>query len=74
MNITQGAVLPNSATVVEHSARSNGDTVVLARWERGGRIEYVTWRCDENGNAYWGHYFSSSITAAAADFDARCKE
>lgn len=24
--------------------------------------EYVTWRIDQEGNAYWGHYFNGNLT------------
>ena len=49
--------LPNGADVL---AESNG--VVLARWEKDGRPEWITWRCDV-GECYWGHYFRSRDAA-----------
>ena len=40
--------LANGATVLLR----NYD-VVLCKW----RGEFVPWKTDSNGNAYWGHYF-----------------
>jgi hypothetical protein len=55
--------LNNGAVVIEQK----GD-VVLARWDRDGK--YVTWKVDNEGNAYWGHYFTA-LSDAVADFNKR---
>lgn len=44
--------------------------LVLAKWDRGNRMEYVTWIVDKKGNAYLGHYFCN-VQDAVKDFIAR---
>lgn len=69
MAIQFGTMLRNGATVIA-SREKAGETIVLAHWGRGAHYEYVTWKLDVDGNAYYGHYHSY-ITSAATDFDAR---
>lgn len=61
--------LKNGATVIER----RGD-VVLAKF----RDEYVTWKTDDAGNAYWGHYHQDDLESAVAEFTkrapARCRQ
>lgn len=46
-----------------------GGIIVLAKWE-GHYHPYVTWRMDDEGNTYWGHYFAE-YREAKNDFDKR---
>ena len=62
-------ILQNGATVVD-SKRKDNYWIVLARWERGSRVEFVTWAADADGNCYWGHYHDS-IEKAAQDYASR---
>jgi hypothetical protein len=62
-----GDRLPNGATCVDTFV--GGDRrVVLAKWDD----QYVTWRCDESWNCYWGHYHSQLIPAVR-DYNDRCR-
>jgi hypothetical protein len=54
--------LNNGARVLER----RGDTVLCEF-----RDEYVTWRTDDDGNAYWGHYFGRALLDATKDFENR---
>ena len=65
-----GDKLKNGAVILEHDPATGS---VLASWDKGNRTEYVTWRVDDDGNAYWGHYFDS-VTDAADDFKKRAKK
>ena len=49
--------LKNGGTV-KAEIRRNDEHYVMAFW--GG--SYVTWRTDEDGNAYHGHYFDNTLT------------
>ncbi len=57
--------LKNGALVIAMAPNT-----VLARWGRGGRLEFVTWYVDEDGNTYSGHYFTD-IKEAAIDYEER---
>lgn len=59
--LAMGDMLSNGALVI--SASGN---VVLVAW----RGEYVTWRYDERGATYWGHYHKD-IGSASDDFATR---
>lgn len=59
-----GEQLKNGAMVTMR----RGD-IVLAYW----RDEFVTWKTDSDGNAYWGHYFGDNWKRAIADFAKRTK-
>jgi len=65
--------LKNGAFVLEafYSSLTERRTV-LAEWKQNTHHPYVTWRLDENGNAYLGHYFST-LDAATEDFNQRIK-
>ena len=52
-------LLHNGASII---AAKNG--IVLCKWTE----EYVTWAVNENGDAYWGHYFKDDLEAAVRDF------
>ena len=56
--------LKNGAQVIQHDGTM---TIVLCIF----RDELVTWNIDQDGNAYWGHYFKDDIESAVADFKAR---
>jgi hypothetical protein len=43
------------------------DDIVLASF----RGEYVTWKLDSEGNAYFGHYYQDSLVKAVEDFAER---
>ena len=58
-----GDKLPNGSTVIRYA-----DLIVLAYFNE----QFVTWRCDNEGNTYSGHYFGDDIEAAGADFKKRC--
>ena len=53
--------LKNGATVLRRI-----NDVVLCDWND----EYVTWRTDTTGNAYWGHYHTT-LEKACAEFVSR---
>lgn len=78
-DITLANSLPNGAQILERrlSAINNNTYVVLCCWKRVyGNVgqnaghEYVTWRVDSQGNAFWGHYFRS-FEMAAKDYSSR---
>jgi hypothetical protein len=48
--------LNNGAEIIEQRGE-----VVLARWN--SPHPFVTWRVDDEGNAYWGHYFKTELEA-----------
>lgn len=56
--------LKNGATIID----TNGQ-VVLANWQGHGR-PFVTWRLDQQGNTFLGHYYASLIEAVV-DFQER---
>lgn len=52
--------LPNGALVMSYRKMlSEAVWVVLARWVRNSKNEYVCWKVDKKGDAYWGHYFDN---------------
>ena len=62
LKIETGTKLPNGATVI-HShyvgdGSQFGEWIVLCHWRN--ETEYVTWKVDRFGNAFWGHYFPVS--------------
>lgn len=61
--------LKNGAFVIEyHYSRLNDRRTVVAEW--WGSCPFVTWRVDEEGNAWLGHYFQS-LDEAMQDFQKR---
>ncbi len=58
--------MKNGAIVIDYDAPS---TVVVASFNG----QFVTWKCDDDGNAYWGHYFDN-VCNAVADFQKRVSE
>jgi hypothetical protein len=57
--------LKNGAEVLAYSSTGKDPGhVVLARWREN---EYATWVTDEDGYAYWGHYFTD-LAEAKADY------
>lgn len=63
-----GDKLPNGAVVLA-STFSFHKHVVLAQWGTGHH-PYVTWRVDEGGHTFLGHYFSN-INEAMTDLGSR---
>jgi hypothetical protein len=57
----------NGAEVLK---RDEATGIVLAKFRDS---EYVTWMTDDDGIAYWGHYFGDDIVAASADYAERIK-
>lgn len=55
--------LKNGAVVLSEETFDSDSSVVLA-WN--GR-DYVTWRCFDGTDCYWGHYFSD-LAMAKSDF------
>jgi len=49
----QRETLLNGADVIGRYNCENGGWLVLCQW----RDQFVTWNCDSEGNAYWGHYY-----------------
>lgn len=63
--------LKNGASIIQsNKIRDGNGSVVLAQWHRGEYKEYITWKTDDNGNAFYGHYFSN-IIEATEDFKDR---
>jgi hypothetical protein len=62
------------ARAVEDYRRYPGDAgIILAEWQQGDRIEYVTWKYHyQDGiiHTYWGHY-SRKLDEALSDFEER---
>lgn len=59
--------LPNGATVILRQDNHMGDPVALTVTDR----DLVTWCVDQEGNAFWGHYFprtQAGLADAARDF------
>lgn len=63
--IEVGKALPNGALVL---AFNNTANTILALWH----TEFVTWRVDAQGNAFWGHYFQIDSEGAWEDYKHRC--
>lgn len=59
-NYEPGKKLRNGAKIVGYLAHADTNKrVVFCEWpENDSVLKYVTWRVDEEGNAFWGHYFS----------------
>ena len=57
--------LNNGSEILAQKIAKNG-FIVLAK-VKFGQGQFVTWYADKNGDAYWGHYFSSH-DEAMADF------
>jgi hypothetical protein len=62
-------VLPNGAKVLDYKIYANGNIVALCEFGVGYH-PFVTWRLDEEGNAFWGHYFDNA-EEAYRDFEER---
>lgn len=52
--ISEGSTLPNGATVLGVVRKHHNVRKVVCSW---GERDYVTLQVDDDGNAYWGHYF-----------------
>lgn len=63
--IKAGTVLDNKAIVL-----ASAPTLILAMWDRGGDVEFVTWRHNEDGALYLGQYFAS-LRDALDNFESR---
>lgn len=50
--------LPNGAQILRRYKTFSG-WMVLTAWKN----EYVAWRIDEEGNAFWGNYFNDYLAA-----------
>jgi hypothetical protein len=57
--------LPNDAIIL---ARHIPTKTVLCQREHSYQ-PFVTWKVDDEGNAYWGHYFERQETALRAFAD-----
>lgn len=68
--VKPGAKLPNGAIVIACAQQDHTPTyVVLALWMRGRNdAEYATWITDEDGEAFWGHYFNEDLEPAVNDY------
>lgn len=56
-------VLNNGAEIKAFKQMIGRHMVVLAFWEGHDPMPWVTWAVDDNGDAYWGHYFKTSDEA-----------
>lgn len=65
--ITVGSKLRNGAIVHAAKLYPAGGFVVMADFGSEHVAKWVTWRSDDQGNCYWGHYFRSQ-QEAMADF------
>jgi hypothetical protein len=64
--------LRNGAQVIAvYKSEMNDRRTVLAQWE--GPHPYVTWRLDDEGNTFLGHYFAT-LDEAVTDFKKRVQE
>ena len=64
--------LPNGARVISrYYILGENSWIVLCIWRP--LQPYVTWRTDNEGNAYSGHYFSD-FGQAIRDFEERCQK
>jgi hypothetical protein len=73
MEIKFGTVLSNGATVIEHSRTAKGVVLVLTHWYRSSTtVEWVTWKLDDAGNAYYGNCYRS-LKDAIENFEYRKK-
>lgn len=57
--------LPNGAEVIAHKQVARALATVVCRLWNNEVTPYVTWAVDENGAAYWGHYFRTYDEALA---------
>jgi hypothetical protein len=65
--------LPNGAVIV-YREKVLDRWIVLCRREKSDvQHEWVTWCCDNEGDAFWGHYFSDD-KRAKADYKQRVEE
>ncbi len=66
-----GTKLKNGATVLAYR-ETVVKRVVAADFgaDHGSSTPFATWRLDEGGNAFWGHYFETAAEAVA-DLDRR---
>jgi hypothetical protein len=55
-------VLNNGAEVFALKGMKGRHWVVLAKTDQGIH-PWVTWAVDQNGDAYWGHYFATQPEA-----------
>jgi hypothetical protein len=69
-NYAVGAKLRNGAVILAYRAVDN-KRVVAARWnDERTQCPFITWRVDDDGNAFWGHYFDTK-NQAMVDFNER---
>lgn len=54
-NLSTANTLPNGAEILE---RNVFHRIVYCYWH--GAQPYVTWKVDDEGNAFWGHYFANA--------------
>lgn len=57
--------LPNKALILDVQ-----DDIVLCAWNG----QYVTWRVDNAGSCYWGHYHGDNLESAFYEYKARTKK
>lgn len=70
-----GDTLPNGATYIYSKpySKHKGDKhlrIVLAKWEKGGHWEYITWMYNVRDNyAFHGHYYLSPNAKQESMYD-----
>jgi hypothetical protein len=57
-----GHKIKNGALVIHATKLETKMWIAICFWENSAH-EYVIWRLDNEGNAYWGHYFSDMGSA-----------
>lgn len=57
--------LKNGATEIAR-IEIDGKIVVMAKRDDSSYEPFATWRMDEEGNTYWGHYFKTHNEAVAS--------
>ena len=73
MTMATAPCLVNGAEIISRTYACDR-WIVLCRWAKNDvQHEWVTWCCDNEGNAFWGHYFSNP-DKARADYQLRVKE
>ena len=67
--------LPNGATIIGRfwCGSAFDCWVILASQPCGEGVEYVTWRADDDGNCWWGHY-NNTLTDAVQNYTTRIAE
>jgi hypothetical protein len=67
MEIKMSDMLKNGATVLAVKKGDSSSKVALCWWQG----QYVSWRLDDHGNTYLGHYHGQNFKQAAKEFGER---